>query len=119
MSSAKRCCYMRRDADRIADIIDAASDVVDFIAGRQREALAVDRLLEAGLVEKVVIIGEAARGMSEDFRREHPDIPWPLMIGMRNLVIHAYWQVDHDELWLTATRDIPRLLEQLRPLRKP
>jgi uncharacterized protein with HEPN domain len=110
---------LRRDADRLADIIDAADDVVDFVTGRQREALAVDRLLEAGLVQKIVIIGEAARGISEAFRREHPDIPWQSVIGMRNLVVHAYWQVDPDELWVTVTRDIPRLLEQLRPLQQP
>jgi uncharacterized protein with HEPN domain len=107
---------MRRDADRIADIVEAADAALDFAEGRDRSALDTDRLLEAGLVQKIVVIGEAAAGLSEAFRHAHPEPPWAEIIGMRNVVIHAYWQVDHDELWRTVTDDLPTLLDLLRSL---
>lgn len=107
---------MRRDADRIADIVEAAGAALDFAEGRDRSALDTDRLLEAGLVQQIVVIGEAAAGLSEAFRRAHPELPWAEIIGMRAVVIHAYWQVDHDELWRTLTDDLPTLLGLLRPL---
>ena len=107
---------MRRDANRIADIVEAADDAVEFAEGRDRSALDTDRLLEAGLVQKIVVIGEAAAGLSEPFRLAHPEPPWADIIGMRNVVIHAYWQVDPDELWRTVTDDLPMLLGLLRPL---
>jgi len=107
---------MRRDAHRLADIVDAADAALEFAAGRDRTELDTDKLLEAGLVQKVVVIGEAAAGLSEPFRRSYPELPWADMIGMRNVIVHAYWQVDRDELWHTVTDDLPALLNLLRPL---
>ncbi len=107
---------MRRDQDRLADIIDAAEAALDFAQGRDRAALDTDPLLEAGLVQKVVVIGEAAGRLSVAFRRSHGSVPWVDIIGMRNVVTHAYWQVDHDELWRTVSDELPALLSELRPL---
>ena len=107
---------MRRDADRLADIIEAADAAIAFAAGRDRAALDTDSLLEAGIVEKIIIIGEAAARLSDPFRQAHPKTPWADIVGMRNVIIHAYWQVDHDELWRTVTDDLPNLLTTIRPL---
>jgi uncharacterized protein with HEPN domain len=64
-------------------------------------ALAMARLLE--------IIGEAASQVTAEFRAMHPEIPWRAMIGMRNIVIHAYFEVDRDVIWQTLSEDIPPL----------
>jgi uncharacterized protein with HEPN domain len=107
---------MRRDADRLADIVEAAEAALRFVKGRDRSDLDADELLAAGLVQKVVEIGEAAAGVSETFRDAHAELPWRQMIGMRNVIVHAYWRVDHDQLWYTVTEDLPALLTRLRPL---
>ncbi len=107
---------MRRDANRLADMVEAADDAIAFAAGRDRAALNTDRLLEAGIVEKIIIIGEAAGRVSEAFRRAHPEMPWADIIGMRNVIAHAYWEVDHYVLWRTVTDDLPTLLTTMRPL---
>jgi uncharacterized protein with HEPN domain len=107
---------MRRDADRLADMVEAADAAIAFAAGRDRAALDTDRLLEAGIVEKIIIIGDAAGRLSESFRHANPELPWADIIGMRNVIVHAYWQVDHDELWNTVTHDLPTLLITMRPL---
>lgn len=68
-----------------------------------------DRKLKHALVRLLEIIGEAANGMSSSIKEEHPDIPWKEMIGMRNRLIHGYFDVDIDTVWQTVSKDIPPL----------
>ncbi len=70
-------------------------------------------MLAAALTHKIIVIGEAASAVSEETRRQLPDVPWQLMIGMRNVIVHAYWQIDHSELWRTVSDDLPRVLRAL------
>jgi uncharacterized protein with HEPN domain len=64
----------------------------------------------------VEIIGEAASRVSAEARAAAPSVPWSAIIGMRNRLVHAYVDVDHDILWKTATEELPHLLAVLRPL---
>ncbi|MEW5720736.1 MAG: HepT-like ribonuclease domain-containing protein [Chloroflexota bacterium] len=61
-------------------------------------------------------IGEAVERLSQEFRAQHPDVPWQLIAGMRDHVIHGYDVVDWDEVWKTATKDAPDLLAKIEPL---
>jgi uncharacterized protein with HEPN domain len=65
------------------------------------------------LVKCVEIIGEAAAHLTPQFQNEHPEIPWPAIIGMRNRLIHGYFEIDMDRLWDTVTKNIPELLRLL------
>lgn len=56
-----------------------------------------------------MIIGEAARGLSAEFRATHAEVEWWQIIAMRNFLIHAYFGVDPDEVWATVERDVPML----------
>ena len=60
--------------------------------------------------------GSQVKRLSHDFRAEHDAIPWNLIAGMRDHMIHAYDAVDLDEVWRTVTVDVPQLTEQLAPL---
>lgn len=60
--------------------------------------------------------GEAASRVSPEFREPHPSLLWAQMMGLRNVIVHANWQVDHDLLWNTITDDLPPLRDQLRVL---
>ncbi|MGC9333816.1 MAG: DUF86 domain-containing protein [Anaerolineae bacterium] len=60
-------------------------------------------------------MGEAAKRFSDDCRARHPEIPWTLMAGMRDKLIHGYDIVDLKEVWETANRDVPDLLQWLEP----
>lgn len=71
--------------------------------------LAVERLLE--------IIGEAANSLSEDFRSQHPGIPWSDIIGMRVVLAHHYHRVDPGQVWVIAATEVPRLVQDLRSAR--
>ena len=75
-----------------------------------------DPKTQSSVLYQLLVVGEAVKRLSTEFREQHPAIPWSLMAGMRDHLIHAYDTVDWDEVWTTVTRDIPILLAQLKPL---
>jgi len=104
------------DLVRIRHMIEAAETAVDFIDKRRREDLDTDRMLRFALVRAIEIIGEAASKVSPEFRSETSAIPWRSIVTMRNRLVHAYFDIDLDFTWMTATDDIPPLLSRLRSL---
>jgi len=98
---------------RVRHMHDAACEAMTMAAGQQRADLDTDRKLCLALVHLLEIIGEAAAGISSDFRLKHPDVPWPKITGMRNRLIHAYFDVNLDVVWQTVTEDLPGLVAQL------
>ena len=73
-------------------------------------------MLRLALARAVEIIGEAAARVSAETRASAASIPWAAIVGMRNRLIHAYFDIDNDVLWKTATDEIPLLVEALRPI---
>jgi len=104
------------DSVRIRHILDAAREAVAFSQGRSRADLDTDHKLNLSLVRLLEIIGEAARGISSEFREAHPDLPWKSMIGMRDRLIHAYFDVNLDVVWETVTEDLPSLIAKLEKI---
>lgn len=97
-------------------MIEAAETVREFITGRERPGLDNDRILLFALVRAIEIIGEAAARISDETRAANPSVPWLTIIAMRNRLIHAYFDVDADIIWRTATEEIPELLLLLETL---
>jgi uncharacterized protein with HEPN domain len=79
------------------------------------EFLASDDLKRA-FVRSLEIVGEASKQVPQPFRDEHPELPWRLMAGMRDRLIHDYTGVDYEIVWDTISRDIPAILATLGPL---
>ena len=71
--------------------------------------------LDAVLYE-IVVLGEAARRLSEQLRTAHPEVPWRDIIGMRSVVTHGYDQIDDGELWQVIQDDLPGLISRLEML---
>ncbi|HIJ52355.1 MAG TPA: DUF86 domain-containing protein [Planctomycetes bacterium] len=104
------------DSVRIHHILDAAREAISFADGRSRTDLDTDRKLNLSVVRLLEIIGEAARGISEKFRDSHPDLPWNKMVGMRDRLIHGYFDVNLDVVWETVTQDLPSLITELEKI---
>jgi len=102
------------DYIRIGHMIEAAEHALEFAAGCIRSDLDTDRMLLFALVRAVEVIGEAASKVSDETRMAHAGIPWKAIIGMRNRLVHAYFDIDPDILWVAATVEIPALLDQLK-----
>ncbi|MBM4395565.1 MAG: DUF86 domain-containing protein [Deltaproteobacteria bacterium] len=107
---------MNDDLVRVRHILDAAREALAFVDGRERADLDRDRKLALALVRLIEVIGEAASRVGPDFRARHPEVPWAAIVAMRNRLIHAYYEVDPDRVWDTATVDLPPLVASLEPL---
>ena len=86
----------RNDETRLRHILDAVREAVAFSEGRSRGDLDKNRMLSLSLVRLLEIIGEASRGISEEFRLGNPEVAWKKMTGMRDRLIHGYFDVNLD-----------------------
>jgi uncharacterized protein with HEPN domain len=97
-------------------MIEATETASRFLSGRTRDDLDSDRMLLLALVRTIEILGEAASKVSAETRAKANDIPWSLMVSMRNRLIHAYFDIDHQVVWKTVIEELPQLLPKLRVL---
>lgn len=89
---------------------------MSFTAGMDQATLRADRRTQAAVLYEIVVVGEAANRLSDDFRARHPEIPWKEIVGMRNILAHQYDKVDADEVWEVVHQDIPELMAMIAPL---
>lgn len=106
---------MRDNTERLLDIADAI-DRINKYAARGRDVFENDELVQTWIVHHLQILGEAAVRISEDFQNKHPDIPWSEIIGMRNILIHNYFGIDIDVVWLVIEKDLPELERNVKKL---
>lgn len=101
------------DRIRLQHMIEATQAALRFVSGRQRIDLDNDQMLLFAVVRAIEIVGEAASRVSIEARDWSPDIPWRAIVGMRNRVVHAYFSIDRDVVWITVTQELPQLLPAL------
>ena len=101
------------DYVRLRHILDSARKAVQFSQGRNLGDMSSDEMLNLALTRLLEIIGEASKEVSEEFRDEHPQIAWQQMAGMRNRLIHGYFDANATLVWETVNRDLPPLIVQL------
>ena len=106
----------KNDLIRVYHMRDASREVLEFSAGKSRLDLDIDRMLNLSLVHLLEIIGEAVVGMSPEFRKRYPQVPWTAIVGMRNRLIHGYYDIDLDIVWKTVKRDIPPMVTELEKI---
>ena len=112
----------RTYVDYLRDIVEAAENAETFISGMDYETFAKDTKTTYAVTRALEIIGEAAKRVPETIRVSHPEIPWRLMTGTRDQVIHGYFKVDLARVFETVLQDLPsmreavqRLLDELEP----
>jgi uncharacterized protein with HEPN domain len=105
---------MQRDEVVLQDILNATRLVKDFIQGFEKESFIEDWKTRSAVLYQITVIGEAVKRLSKEFRTDHPEIPWALIAGMRDNLIHGYDLVDWDEVWKTSTVDVPELSDKIK-----
>ena len=96
----------------IKDILENMHDASQFIEGMSYEQFAADKKTVNAVLRSIEVIGEAAKNVPEHVRAQYPQVPWKEMAGMRDKVIHSYFGVDREIVWLVVTERVPAL----RPL---
>jgi len=104
------------DKPRLRHMLEAARQALSFISGRKRPDLDEDRMLTFAVLRCLEIVGEAAAKVSSDTRTRYGAIPWTDTVGMRNWLIHAYFDINLDRIWDTVTDDIPALITELEKI---
>ena len=107
---------MRRDQATLLDILRATRLAIEFASGSTREALEADLKTQSAVLHQLMLLGEGVKRLSSEFREEHSEIPWRLMAGMRDRLIHGYDDVDLDQVWETIADDLPELIPSIERL---
>ncbi|MFO7651363.1 MAG: DUF86 domain-containing protein [bacterium] len=103
---------MRRDRERLADMVEAIERIEKY-AAKGRAVFERDELVQVWVVHHIQVIGEAAAKVSSELQSRHPDVAWPQIVAMRNILVHEYFGIDVEEVWTTVEHDLPRLKQRL------
>lgn len=106
---------MRDDRLRLLDMAEAIRHIEKY-SSRGKQIFFKEELVQVWVVHHLQILGEAARGVSEESQRKYPRIPWGKIIGFRNILVHHYFAVNPDEIWAVVQSDIPPLKQDLEQL---
>lgn len=108
-----------RDAALLLDMLNAARSVIEFAEGKSYEQYNSDLQFRYATERLIEIVGEAARGVSESLKADHPDIPWKGIIAQRHVLAHEYGRIKNDRIWDIISTHLPGLIKKLEPLIPP
>ncbi len=98
----------------LEDILEAAGAAREFVAGMGKDELAKDRRTRDAVVRNLEIIGEAAKKLPVQTRRDHPEVEWKKITGLRDILVHDYFGIDMDIVWDIVQNKLPVLVEQVQ-----
>lgn len=107
---------MRRSEAYLLDMLIHARKTFEFASGLTYERFTQSDLHKNAILKSIEIIGETASHVRPETREAHSEIPWHEIIGMRNRLVHGYFEVNFIRVWDTVTQDLPTLIAQLEPI---
>ena len=104
---------MRPEQLYLTDIVEAADAIVEFVAGLDEAAFYQDANTQSAVLQKLIVIGEAAARLPQKFRDQYSSIEWRDIVAFRNILVHSYFSVKIDIVWETIQHDVPALRRQI------
>ncbi len=106
----------RGDLVYLQHVLDAIAKIELYLDDIDQESFVAQSLIQDGVIRQLEIIGEAIKQVSAPIRESHPEIPWKDFAGMRDKLIHQYFGVDLEQVWLTASGELTQLKRQIREI---
>jgi uncharacterized protein with HEPN domain len=104
---------MRRDQQRLLDMLEALDSVANMIDHRSELEFISDETLCYAVAQRFTVVGEAASRVSAEIREQYPSIPWADIVALRNILVHQYFGIHWPLVWQTATDQAPTLRGQI------
>ena len=102
-----------RDKERLAHINQAIGRIKRYTKDLSYDSFIADDMVYYAVVKNIEIIGEAANMLTAEFQIAHPKTPWKMIRGMRNYIVHEYFQIDSNVVWNVVTQNLPELEAQV------
>ncbi len=102
-----------KDKERLNHIIDAIDRIIRYTAGKTHSDIVEDDMMYYAIVKNIEIIGEAANMLTNQFVEIHSETPWKRIRGMRNYIVHEYFQIDDSVVWSVIQNDLQPLRQQV------
>ncbi len=102
----------------LEEILEAISLIQQYVEGSRFEDFVRNTEKQDAVVRRLVIIGEAVKGLPDDFRIRHAAVPWRQIAGARDLLIHEYFRVDLELAWAMVQDDLPSLATEVQAILK-
>lgn len=107
---------MSRDKEAIFDIIESINKILTYTIGITLIEFAANDEKQDAVLRRILVIGEATKRLSLEFRQRYPEIPWRDIAGIRDMIVHDYNRVDVERIWDVVQSDLPELLMFLNSL---
>lgn len=107
-----------RDKERLNHMIEAIDNIFEFIEGKSFNIYKSDKILRFAVLKNLEIIGEAAYLLTKDFKAKNNTIEWSVIIGMRHILVHGYYQIRNEIVWATIETDLQPLKTEISNLLK-
>lgn len=102
----------------IEDILESIKLIERYIGNVSKESLGTNQKLKDSIVRRLEIIGEAVKNIPDNFRDKYPEIEWRKIAGLRDIIIHAYFNIDLDVTWDIIKKDLPNLKKKIQRIKK-
>jgi len=104
--------------DFISDIIESIQDAIEFTKDITFDQFILDKKTIKATIRCLEVLGEASKNIPDEIKDQYQSIPWKRMTGMRDKLIHDYFGVDLEKIWLTIKNDLPSLYKDLQIIKK-
>lgn len=104
---------MKNELIFIKHIEDSIKDLESFVKEMSKKDFLKNKIIQSAVIRQIEVIGEATKNISDNFKKKYPKIEWKIISGMRDKLIHHYFGVDLEQVWLVVKKDIPVLKKEI------